>query len=152
MDNFLKEVSDHLSTKEFWYFFIPTASGFVIYFLSVNTRNEKKYLQILFKSNQKLSLKIQADLTRFIEEYDAYDAIAFPEKNLSYGHYLEQMQASYAENLSEDCYKVLVENKKLLTKPMLTSYVDSLNKQNESLRLIDIDMQMVIRKAEQIYK
>lgn len=148
MENFLKWILDLISTKEFWYFFIPTISAFVIYYLSVNTKNEKKYLLSLFKSNQKLSLKIQENLKNFIDEYNAYGAIAFPERNLSYGHYLEQMQANHTQNLSDEGYKLLSENQKVLTKPMLASSIDSFNKQNESLRLMDIDIQLVIKKAQ----
>lgn len=78
-----------LKTKEFWYFFIPVLSGFVIYFLGKNKKAEREHLLILFRANQKLSKTIQEELAAFIEEFDASNAIAFPERNITYGECLD---------------------------------------------------------------
>jgi flavodoxin len=145
-----KSILNLLETKEFWYFFIPTVCAFIIYYLSVSTKNEKKYVFVLFKANQKLSLKIQRNLQEFIEKHDAYNAIAFPEKNLSYGNFLEQTKVNFLENLSDEQYDILFKNRKKLTKPILVATIESLKTQNENLRLMDIDIQMVMRKADEM--
>lgn len=136
-----------LGTKEFWYFFIPVISGFVIYFLSENKKAEKKHLLILFKSNQMISKRIHEKLGKFIEEFNASTAIAFPERNLTYGTCLEMISEEYKLCLSDELYESVKKGK--ISKPTLLSMTDSLNKQNEALRLLEIDMNIVIKKVRE---
>jgi len=137
-----------LKTKEFWYFLIPVLSGFVIYFLGKNKKAERKHLLILFRANQKLSKKIQEELAVFIEEFDASNAIAFPERNITYGECLDTMSEEYKLNLSDEQFGIIRRRK--LSKPTLLSLTASLEKQNEALRLLEIDMKMVIKKVRKI--
>lgn len=134
-----------ITTKEFWYFLIPVLLTLIIYFVDKSLKAERKHLLILFKSNQTLSKRIQGKLRDFIEEFDAANAIAFPERNVTYGTCLELMSEEYKSNLSEESYEFLKNGK--IPKPTLLSMSDSLNKQNEALRLIDIDINLVIKKA-----
>jgi hypothetical protein len=134
-----------IKTKEFWYFLIPVLLTLIIYFVDKSLKAERKHLLILFKSNQTLSKRIQGKLRDFIEEFDAANAIAFPERNVTYGTCLELMSEEYKSNLSEESYEFLKNGK--IPKPTLLSMSDSLNKQNEALRLIDIDINLVIKKA-----
>ena len=136
-----------LQTREFWYFFIPVAITLIIYFVDKNIKAERKHLLVLFKSNQSLSKKIQEKLREFIAEFDASSAIAFPERNVTYGTWLEMMSEEYKANLSEELYEVAKKGK--IPKPTLLSMIDSLNKQNEALRLMEIDMNLVIKKARE---
>lgn len=131
--------------SDFWYAIAAIATAFIIYFLNKNTRGNKKYILKLFKANQILSLNTQNLIEEFIHKFNAYDAIAFPEKQLNYGHYLEQMKAEFENNLSDKVYNKLKKTK--FTKPLIDSTIDSLNKQNESLRLIEIDIKIVIKQA-----
>ncbi|QYS90665.1 hypothetical protein JJC04_11735 [Flavobacterium covae] len=82
-------------TAEFWYFLIPVIIGFVIYLLDKSVKEKKKHLLILFKSNQTISKNIQEKLRGFIVEFSASNAIAFPEKNVTYGTWLEMMSEEY---------------------------------------------------------
>lgn len=131
---------------EFWYTVTSVTVAFIIYFLSQNKKSGKKLILKLFLANQKLSLSIQKNLEGFIEKHDAFNAIAFPERNITYGHMLEQMKAEFEVNLSEPLYDKLKKTK--FSKPEIDSAIDSLNKQNEALRLVDIDMRLIIRKAD----
>ena len=137
-----------LCKPEFWYTFATIIAAFVIYFLSQGLKSGKKYLLRLFKANQILSLMIQKNLSEFINKYNAFDSIAFPERNITFGHFLEQMKSEFAENLSEKLFLEL--KKRKLSKPELTSSIDSLNKQNEALRLVEIDLKLIIRKVESV--
>ncbi|AMA49200.1 hypothetical protein [Flavobacterium covae] len=134
-------------TAEFWYFFIPVIISFVIYFLDKSVKDEKKHLLILFKSNQTISKNIQEKLRGFIVEFSASNAIAFPEKNLTYGTWLEMMSEEYKKNLSDELYEFAKKGK--IPKPTLLSMTDSLNRQNEALRLMEIDMDLIIKKAKE---
>lgn len=134
-------------SSEFWYFFIPVILSIVIYFLSKNTNTERNHLLILFKANQRLSKKIQEELEKFIEEFNASNAIAFPERNITYGTWLELMSEEYKSNLSDELYDSV--RKMKISKPALLSMTDSLNKQNEALRLLEIDMNLVTKKARE---
>lgn len=138
---------DIFYTKEFWYFFIPVILSVVIYFLSKNTNAERNHLLILFKANQRLSKKIQEELEKFIEEFNASNAIAFPERNITYGTWLELMSEEYKSYLSDERYDSV--RKMKVSKPALLSMIDSLNKQNEALRLLEIDMNLVTKKAKE---
>jgi hypothetical protein len=131
---------------EFWYTFASILTAFIIFYLSLGLKSEKKYLLRLFRANQTLSLSIQKNLSEFIDKHNSFDSIAFPERNITYGHFLEQMKSEFAENLSEKLFSEL--KKRKFSKPELTSSIDSLNKQNESLRMVDVDLKLVIRKAE----
>lgn len=131
---------------EFWYTFATIIAAFVIFYLSLGLKSGKKYLLRLFKANQTLSLTIQKNLSEFIDKYKTFDSTAFPERNITFGHFLEQMKSEFAENLSEKLYLEL--KKRKFSKPELTSSIDSLNKQNEALRLVDIDLKLIIRKVE----
>ncbi|MTK54094.1 hypothetical protein [Paludibacter sp.] len=131
---------------EFWYTVTSISVAFIIYFLSQNKKSGKRLILKLYLANQTLSLSIQKDLEGFIEKHNAFNAIAFPEKNITYGHMLEQMKAEFEVNLSESLYQKL--KKKNLSKPEIEVAIDSLNKQNEALRLVDLDMKLVIRKAD----
>jgi hypothetical protein len=136
-------------TTDFWYFLITLVVGtivtFWIYFLGKSLKDDKKHLLILFKANQKISTEIQVNLKNFINEFNADNAIAFPERNLTYGIWLETMIAEYNSNLSDELYEFIKSQK--LTKPNIQSMTESLNKQNENLRLLDIDMKLVINRA-----
>ncbi|ANO48660.1 hypothetical protein V8245_09665 [Flavobacterium columnare] len=134
-------------TAEFWYFLIPVIIGFVIYLLDKSVKEEKKHLLILFKSNQTISKNIQEKLRGFIVEFSASNAIAFPEKNVTYGTWLEMMSEEYKKNLSDELYEFTKKEK--IPKPTLLSMTDSLNRQNEALRLIEIDMDLIIKKAKE---
>lgn len=131
---------------EFWYATISIIAAFVIFYLSLGLKSGKKFLIKLFKANQTLSLSIQKNLSEFIDKNNAYNSIAFPERNITYGHFLEQMKSEFNMNLSESLFSELKKNK--LSKVELTSLIDSFNKQNEALRLIDIDLKLIIRKVE----
>lgn len=131
---------------EFWYTFATIIAAFVIYYLSLDLKSGKRYLLRLFKANQSLSLLIQKSLSEFIDSYNTFDSIAFPERNITFGHFLEQMKSEFAANLSEKLFFEL--KKRKYSKPELTSFIDSLNKQNEALRLVDIDLKLIIRKVE----
>ena len=135
-----------LHKPEFWYTTASIFAAFIIFFLSQNLRSGKKLILRLFKANQVISLNIQEKLDDFIKKHDAYDAIAFPEKNITYGHFLEQMKEEFDVNLSDQLYHTL--KKRKFSKPEIESTIDSLNKQNEALRMMDIDMKLVIRKAD----
>lgn len=136
-----------LQTNEFWYFFIPLIAGFVIYYMGQNTKDERAHLLNLFKANQRISKDIQNKLKQFINDFNASEAIAFPERNLTYGTYLEMMSEEYEKNLSDELYEFT--RTKKLTKPTLLTMIDSLNKQNEALRLMEIDINLVIKKANE---
>lgn len=136
-----------LQTNEFWYFFIPLIAGFVIYYMGQNTKDERAHLLNLFKANQRISKDIQNKLKQFINDFNASEAIAFPERNLTYGTYLEMMSEEYEKNLSDELYEFT--RTKKLTKPTLLTMIDSLNKQNEALRLMEIDVNLVIKKANE---
>lgn len=140
------------SKNEFWYtvatIVTSIATAFVIYFLTQNKRQGKKYVLDLFKANQKLSLEVQKNISEFIDRHDAYNLIAFLERNVTYGHYLELMREEFKENLSDNVYECLKKMK--FTKPSIDSMTNSLNKQNESLRLIDIDIKLVMKKADSL--
>lgn len=131
---------------EFWYTTISIIAAFVIFYLSLGLKSGKSFLIRSFKTNQTLSLSIQKNLSEFIDKYNAYDAIAFPERNITFGHFLEQMKSEFNTSLSENLFFELKKSK--LSKIELTSYIDSSNKQNEALRLLDTDLKLVIRKAE----
>ncbi len=137
-----------LMTKEFWFFFIPVLSAFVIYFLGKNKKAERKHLLVLFKANQKLSKKIQKELNEFIIEFDASYSIAFPDNKLTYGECLEMISEEYSLNLSDEQFELVKHGK--ITKPTLLSLTNSLEKQNEALRFLEINMKMVIKKARKI--
>jgi hypothetical protein len=134
------------STPEFWYFLISLIAGFVIYYMSKNVKDEKTNLLVLFKSNQKISSEIQIKLKNFIIEYNANDEIVFPERNLSYGTWYELIIAEYNRNLSDELYESIRIQK--LTKPNIETMTDSLIRQNEALRHMDIDMEVVIKRAK----
>ncbi len=136
-----------LHTSEFWYFFIPIVITLIIYFVDKNIKAERKHLLVLFKSNQSISKRIQEKLRGFIDEFDTSSAIAFPERNITYDTWLEMMSEEYKSNLSEDLYEVVKKGK--IPKPTLLSMSDSLTKQNEALRLMEIDMNLVIKKARE---
>jgi len=136
-----------LQTPEFWYFLIPVIIGFVLYFMDKSMKADRKHLLILFKSNQTLSKNIQAKLRGFINEFDASKAIAFPERNLSYGTWLEMMEEEYNANLTDELYNFAKNGK--MPKPTLLSMIDSLNRQNEALRLIDVDVNLIIKKTRE---
>ncbi len=133
---------------EFWYTFSSIITAFVIFYLSLGLKSGKRYLLRLFKANQALSLSIQKNLSEFIDKYNAFDSIAFPERNITFGHLLEQMKSEFSENLSDKLFLKI--KKRKLSKPELTSSIDSLNKQNEALRLVDIDLKLIIRKVESV--
>jgi hypothetical protein len=134
-----------LQKPEFWYTIISIAAAFIIYYFTLNKRSSKRFILKLFKENQKLSLTIQQNLSDFITRHNAYNSIAFPERNITYGHFLEQMKVEFDSNLTDTLYQVI--KKRKFSKPEIDSTIDSLNKQNEALRLVDIDMKLVIRKA-----
>src|SRR5690606_8011031 len=136
-----------LQTPEFWYFLTPVIIGFVLYFMDKSMKADRKHLLILFKSNQTLSKNIQAKLRGFINEFDASKAIAFPERNLSYGTWLEMMEEEYNANLTDELYNFAKNGK--MPKPTLLSMIDSLNRQNEALRLIDVDVNLIIKKTRE---
>lgn len=131
---------------EFWYTFASILAAFVIFYLSLGLKSGKRYLLRLFKANQTLSLSIQKNLSEFIDKHNAFDLIAFPERSITFGHFLEQMKSEFAENLSDKLFLKL--KKRKFSKPELTSSIDSLNKQNEALRLVDIDLKLIIRKVD----
>ncbi|HET8572279.1 MAG TPA: hypothetical protein VFL76_00280 [Edaphocola sp.] len=136
-----------LQTREFWYFFIPIVVTLIIYFVDKSIKAERKHLLVLFKSNKSLSKRIQEKLKGFIEEFDASNAIAYPERNVTYGTWLEMMSEEYKSSLSEELYEFAKKGK--IPKPTLLSMSDSLNKQNEALRLMEMDMNLVIKKAQE---
>lgn len=136
-----------IQTKEFWYFFIPIIVGFIMYYMGKSSKDEKAHLLILLKSNQTISKSIQEKIRQFINDFNASNAIAFPERNLTYGTYLEMMSEEYSKNLSDEKYEFVRYGK--ITKPTLLSMIESLNKQNEALRLMEIDIDLVIKKANQ---
>lgn len=131
---------------EFWYTFASIIAAFVIFYLSLGLKSGKRYLLRLFKANQTLSLSIQKNLSEFIDKHNAFDSIAFPERSITFGHFLEQMKSEFAENLSDKLFLTL--KKRKFSKPELTSSIDSLNKQNEALRLVDIDLKLIVRKVD----
>lgn len=136
-----------LSKPEFWYTLASIITAFVIFYLSLGLKSGKKYLLRLFKANQTLSLSIQKNLSEFIDKHNAFNSIAFPERNITYGHFLEQMKSEFSINLSEELFLELRNRK--FSKAELTSSIDSLNKQNEALRMVDLDLKLIIRKVEQ---
>lgn len=136
-----------LQTKEFWYFFIPLVATIVFYYLNKSLKDEKKHLILIFKGNQTISLRIQDKLKGFISEFNAENAIAFPERNVTYGTFLEMTQKEYQSNLSDKRLENMQTTK--LPKPTLLAMIDSLNKQNEALRLMEMDMDVVIQKARE---
>ena len=135
-----------LQKPEFWYAAVPVCVTIIIYYLSQHKKSEKKFVLKLFIANQTLSLSIQRNLEEFIEKHNAFNAIAFPEGNITYGQFLEQMKAEFEVNLSEPLYSKL--KKKKFSKFEIEAAIDSLNKQNEALRLVDIDMKLIIKKAD----
>lgn len=134
-----------LQKPEFWYMVIPIAAAFIIYYLTLNKRSSKRLILRLFKENQKISQRIQQNLSDFIHKHNAYNSIAFPEKNITYGHFFEQMKVEYDSNLTDSLFQLI--KKKGFSKPEIDITLESLNKQNEALRLMDIDMKLVIRKT-----
>lgn len=134
------------SKPEFWYTLATIVTAFIILYITLGLKSGKKYLLRVFKSNQNLSETIQKNLSEFIKKHQAYDSIAFPERNFTYGHFLEQMKAEYETNLSDKLYLELANRR--FSKVELTSSIDSLNKQNEALRLVDIDLKLIIKKVE----
>ena len=96
-----------LQTKEFWYFLIPLLAGFVIYYMSKSSKDERTHLLILFKSNQTISKSIQEKLRQFINDFNASNTIAFPERNLTYSTYLDMMIEEYNANLSDNQYEFI---------------------------------------------
>lgn len=135
-----------LNKPEFWYTAASIIAAFVIFYLSLGLKSGKKFMLRLFKANQTLSLSIQKNLSEFIEKYDAYESIAFPERNITYGHFLEQTKTEFSANLSEELFSKI--KKRKISKPELTSSIDSLNKQNEALRMVDLELKLIIRKVE----
>ncbi|AEW86133.1 hypothetical protein FCOL_06560 [Flavobacterium columnare ATCC 49512] len=57
------------------------------------------------------------------------------------------MSEEYKKNLSDELYEFTKKEK--IPKPTLLSMTDSLNRQNEALRLIEIDMDLIIKKAKE---
>lgn len=55
------------------------------------------------------------------------------------------MIAELNNNLSDELYEFIKSQK--LTKSNIQSMTESLNKQNKNLRLLDIDMKLVIKRA-----
>jgi len=137
---------DILSEPAFWYTFISIVSAFIICYISLGLRSSRKYLFRVFKANQKLSIAIQNSLAEFIKKHQADGAIALQDTKITYGELLEQMQAEYKANLSEELYLRL--KKRRFSKVELTNAIDSLNKQNEALRFVDNNIKLVIRKVE----
>lgn len=136
-----------LKSKEFWYFFIPFVTGILIYYMGQSIRVERKHLLVLFKANQTLSKRIQEKLKLFIDTYGATNVIALPERNVTYGTWYELMVSEYDTYLSDVQYQQVKSTK--ISKPTLLSMTDSLNKQNEALRIIELDLNLVIKKVSE---
>lgn len=136
-----------LNTPEFWYFFIPLVIGLIIYFRGESVKAEKKHLLLMFKANQTLSNRIQDKLRSFIIVYNASEGIAIREGNVTFGTWLELMTAEHETALSEERYNGIRKNK--IPKPTLLSMSDSLNKQNEHLRMMELEMNLVIKKTSE---
>ncbi len=133
-------------TNEFWYFLIPVLITFILYYKDKSTRDERKHISIAFKANQILSKRIQENLSKFIEDYNAYNTIANSDENITFGTYLEILKEEYNKNLTDEVYQSLLNLK--LPKPTLQSMIDSLNKQTDALIEVETKMNIMLKKGK----
>lgn len=85
-------------------------------------------------------------IKQLIEEFDASNAI-YPERNLTYGTWLKFIEAEHTENYSDEKYNLARENK--MSKQALQSWIDTLNKQNDALELLEIEIDLLLTRARE---
>jgi len=137
---------DIFQTSGFWYFLIPVVIGILFWYDGKSTRDEKKHMLDLFKSNKNLSLRIQKELSELIEKHNCHNSIAFPERNLTYKVYLEMITEEHINRLSDDMYDNLKNSK--LSKPSVATHINSLSTQNDNLILMEIDLKRISKTME----
>jgi hypothetical protein len=133
-------------TKEFWYFVIPVIIGIIFYYSGKSTKDERNHLLLMYKSTQMSSKRLQDKIKQFIIDSNVSDEIMFPEKQLTFGVYLEILIEDYEKSLSDDKYHFIMKEKKL-NKPTLQSMVDSITKQNDELRNIEVELDLIMKRV-----
>lgn len=106
---------------------------------------ELQHLKAQFKANQTLSLRVQMDLEKFIQENNAWEEYMFP--GVKYGTYLEEMKHSFKVNLSDDLFNELESLD--LTKTNILSMTNSLDEQFKALSQIQTSLLLQQRQHNQ---
>ena len=136
-----------LETKEFWYFFIPLVVGIVIYYAGKSVKDERNHLLLMYKSTQQSSRSLQGKIEQFIKDSNVGNEIMFPEKHLTYIEYLEALKEDYEKSLSDGKHDFII-NERKLSKPTLQAMIDSITKQNDELRNIHIELDMIMKRVK----
>gem|GEM_PF-6116262 len=136
-----------LETKEFWYFFIPLMVAILIYYAGKSVNDERNHLLLMYNSTQKSSKYLQDKIEQFIKDYNVGNEIMFPEKCLTYNEYLEVLKEDYEKSLSDDKHNFIM-NERKLSKPTLQSMINSITKQNDELRNIHAELDIIIKRVQ----
>lgn len=100
---------------------------------------EKENLLALFKSTQKLSLKLRNEIIQYATENNKMDSYMF--EGISFSKYISMMEVSYNENLSDQLYQKIKNME--LSKSNIASMTESLEKQIEALNILEANMKVL---------
>jgi len=106
-------------------------------------KEEKEHLLSLFYATQKISKQVQEDLTQYAVQYNTLGIELYP--GITYDIYISSMKDAYNTNLSDDLYNKIKNEK--LTKSVISSMAKSLEKQLESLQLMQSEINMKVKQV-----
>jgi len=129
---------------DFWALIISVV-GLGYYLVDRSSKGEKKHMLETFKENQKISLNIQDILNTYMTTFGKTNRVAFANTDTTIGNYYDILVEEHRLKLSDELYEHTKKEK--ISKATLHSRIDSLNKQNEALRLIELEAKLFLKKA-----
>ncbi len=119
---------------------IGTVVAIVTYQQSISKKDEIEHLVTLFRSTQKLSLETRTLIEEYVNKHNCGSDFIFP--NITYDGYLKSMRDGYEEFLSDAVLERVVNARP--SKSIITSMIQSVEKQSEALRLIKLQMKVFL--------
>ena len=104
---------------------------------------ELEHLKIQFKVNQKLSLKVQSDLSNYISQNNCSSELI--NDRMTFSEYQTFLEDNHKSNLSEEVY-VKINNK--FTKTIIDSMIESLNNQFVKYQDIENELKVLFSKIK----
>ncbi|UUW08305.1 hypothetical protein NLG42_19625 [Flavobacterium plurextorum] len=137
---------DLLNRIDFWALVVAVI-GLAYYLIDRSSRSEKRHMLEVFKDNQRISLNVQDILNAYMSRFGKTKRCAFANKDTTLGNYYDLIVEEHKLKLSDELYEFIKKEK--ISKPTLKSRIDSLNRQNEALKLIELEAKLMLNKANE---
>lgn len=128
--------------------FIAIAVYVIFFQKNKETRERKNYYLKRFIRNREQALKHINEVEALVKLNDAWDKKAFPNREILFSEYVEELKAKYENDYSKASYQILKKNN--LSYSQKQEYTKALIIQSEDLYLMEVDLGMIKKSLEKV--